>query len=164
MRTRQKAEPVTLWSFVDEFDVVCPHCAGRAKVVRAEPPRPTRMTCLHCGKSRVQPTLQAGVLTSGNAANWPRQQYAVGDAADPYFHLPLWLQTRCAGAVLWAYNPRHLDFLSHYIGATDRPRPANGNGPRNGLLSSRLPRWLKLAKHRDEVLAAIGKMQRDEHR
>jgi hypothetical protein len=84
----------------------------------------------------------------------------MGDAADPYFHLPLWLKASCGDEVLWAYNERHLDFIDSYVGAVNRRRePRLPTGPRNALLESRLPRWLKLARNRAAVLAAVAKLR-----
>jgi hypothetical protein len=37
---------------------------------------------------------------------------------------------------------------------------ADPRDPRNTLLASRLPRWLKLAANRDAVLRAIAKLER----
>lgn len=157
-------QPVTLWSFVDEFEVVCPFCSGRANVVPSPAERRARLSCLQCGKSRGRPPLRPGILNSRNALKWPKNHYAIGDAADPYFHLPLWLQTPCAGNVLWAFNHRHLEFLRTYVAALERDRFTCGGLSRNSLLTSRLPRWMKLAKHRTDVLSAIDKIQRGSHR
>lgn len=156
--------PVTVWSFVDEFEVVCPFCSGRARVVPDGTHRRARLTCLQCGRSRQQASMRPGVLTSRRASRWPANHYAIGDAADPWFHLPLWLQAPCAGHVLWAFNARHLEFLRVYVAATTRDRYTRGGLSRNSLLTSRLPRWMKLARHRAAVLAAIEKIQRGLHR
>src|SRR5215212_7033778 len=67
---------------------------------------------------------------------------------DWYFGLPLWLQTPCAGQVLWAWNEWHLDWMERYVAADLRERTPNINMS----LASRLPRWIKSAKNRDEVL------------
>jgi len=99
-------------------------------------------------------------MTSRNAREWPKGQYALGDAADPYFHLPLWLQIECGAGVVWAFNERHLEFLLSYVSAVNRSRPPRAPvNLRNALLESRLPRWMKLARHRDEIVHAIRKLQ-----
>ncbi len=107
------------------------------------------------------------MLTSADASRWPDGQYALGAAADAYFHEPLWLATPCLGHTLWAYNARHLAFLRAYVEAIDRRAPARADtDPRNATLASRLPRWLELAKNRAAVLAAVAtleaKLARDE--
>ncbi|MEM7260662.1 MAG: hypothetical protein AAF488_01635 [Planctomycetota bacterium] len=74
---------------------------------------------------------------------------------DPKFGLPLWLQTRCAGEVLWAYNAEHLEFLNSYVGAELREREPNANA----TLASRLPSWIKRAKNRPKVLRALRRLE-----
>lgn len=82
---------------------------------------------------------------------------AFGDKAiDPYYGLPLWLQTRCCGSKLWAFNGRHLQVLKDYAAATIRER---------GVLRVRttltaMPQWFKSAKNRDEVLRCIGRLEK----
>src|SRR5688572_5235809 len=105
MKRHAAREPVTIWSFTNEFWVVCPRCTGRALVRRSTDSRPARFTCAQCGASRAWVSSTRGILTSSNVSAWPRGQYALGGAADPYFHLPLWLQMPCgANELLWAYN------------------------------------------------------------
>jgi hypothetical protein len=150
----------TIESFTDEFWVVCPRCSKRALVRRSSETRPARLACVSCGASRSWVSATRGVLTSSRASQWPRGQYAVGDAADPYFHLPLWLKISCGNEMLWAYNERHLSFLDEYVRAENRRRtPTVPGGPRNALLESRLPRWMKLARNRQAVLTAIAKLR-----
>ena len=79
---------------------------------------------------------------------WERYR---NSSADPFFGLPLWLQTSCCGHVLWAYNLRHLSFLESFISAKLRIRTPN----RNSTLVSRAPLWLKSAKSRAAALKAI---------
>ena len=158
-------EAVTLDSFADEFAVVCPRCSARALVQAATTSRPPRLTCSKCGLSRLWTSTTKGVMTSRNARHWPKGQYALGDAADPYFHLPLWLQVTCSAGVVWAFNERHLDYLLGYVAAESRCRPnRTPSGLRNALLESRLPRWMKLAKHRAEIVSAIRALQAEQGR
>ncbi|MFT3913737.1 MAG: hypothetical protein QM704_06410 [Anaeromyxobacteraceae bacterium] len=81
-----------------------------------------------------------------------------GAPVDPWFREPLWLQAPCAGELLWAYNRRHLEHLAAIVGATLRERPGRPGG--NASMLSRLPRWMKAAKHREEVLRAIAALRR----
>jgi hypothetical protein len=76
---------------------------------------------------------------------------------DPYFGLPLWLSIDCCGKVLWAYNAEHLNLLEGYVGARLRER-----GDFLGTMSmlERLPRWMKSANHRTEVLRAIQRLRK----
>ena len=77
-----------------------------------------------------------------------------GNPYDPYFGEPLWLQASCCGHVLWAYNSEHLTFLKNYVVAQLRV----GSTVNNSLIS-RLPAWIKEAKHRKRILKAIEKLE-----
>lgn len=158
---RAPRQPATLFDFVDEFLVVCPRCARCAVVRASTAEHPPRLTCAGCGLVRAWRSERKGVLTSADPGRWAEGQYAMGGAADAYFHEPLWLTTPCLGGeVLWATNARHLAFLRAYVEATDRRAPERADGdPRNATLASRLPRWLKLARNRAAVLAAIATLE-----
>ena len=96
--------------FGHEFLVSCPGCSGGAivrPIGREKNKTIVRLSCTHCGLARER------------QQNW----YRIGEAIDPYFQLPLWLQTRSCGQVLWAYNWEHLDFLAAYVAAKDRGSP-----------------------------------------
>ena len=73
---------------------------------------------------------------------------------DPHVGLPLYFQRSVGGEILWAYNREHLVFLRGYVGATNRMREPN----RNGSLASRLPAWMKSAKHREAIVQAADAM------
>jgi hypothetical protein len=62
---------------------------------------------------------------------------------------------RCCGELLWARNPSHLDFLENYVVARLRERAPN----QNGSTVSRLPKWMKSAKHREELAVAIARLR-----
>lgn len=74
---------------------------------------------------------------------------------DPFFGLPLWLQSPCRGRVLWAYNPAHLEFLAGYVGASLRERTPR----KNSSHASTLPLWIKRAGNRDAVLSGVEKLR-----
>ena len=106
---------------------------------------PVSLACSHCGHSRGWTPSRPGVLHSTNVARWPG--YVIfGPPVDPYFRLPLWLQARCCGALLWAYNPLHLQWLEEYVGASLRERAAGEYGWSNQSLASRLPQWMRSAR------------------
>ena len=73
---------------------------------------------------------------------------------DPYFGLPVALQTSCCGETLWAYNEAHLSFLESFVAADLRQR----DGHLNQSLVSRLPKWMKKAGNRDAVRRAIARL------
>jgi hypothetical protein len=58
--------------------------------------------------------------------------------------------------VLWAVNVDHLAFLENYVVAKLRERVPN----QNGSVVSRLPKWLKEARHRKEIIACIAQLRR----
>jgi hypothetical protein len=80
----------------------------------------------------------------------------LGGTTDPFFGHPLWLQTRCVGETLWAYNEDHVAELAAYVGAQLRER-----GPWRPTMSmfARLPRWMKLARNRADVLAGLERLR-----
>jgi transcription elongation factor Elf1 len=125
----------------------CGHC-GRAMQIRrrarAVPQsRLVTMTCDGCGTS-----------TDVSYGMWP---VTVPDAlVDNCFGLPLRLQVPCAGHVLWAFNARHLAYLKEFLQADLRQR----RGATNASVVSRLPGWLKQAKHRAEALRAVERLER----
>jgi len=144
-------ERATLDDFMDEILVVCPECSGCARTFRVERGSadsfaPRRLVCA-CGHTREW---------AGRVLGMPRGE----PPRDDYFHLPLWLRARCAGETLWAYNREHLAFLRSFVGATQRERLRDAkHGWRNASLVSRLPKWMKLAKHRAAILRAIARLE-----
>ena len=120
----------------------CPRCQeslGKAPVRYLARKRQVEILC-PCG------AVSLGAL--------PSSSIRAGDATDPYFGIPLWFRGSAAGKELWAYNRRHLAFLESYVRATARQRTLN----RNGSLASRLPRWIKSAARRDEILKAVARI------
>src|SRR5213594_1036546 len=107
---------------------------------RGRPGR-ARLACKRCGLAKSQEI----------------RSFSVGETADPYFGLSLWLQAPCSKHTVWAYNLDHLAFLKQYVQATDRRRPIRGSAePLNKLLASRLPRWMQLSKNRDQIVKTLG--------
>ncbi|GHA07630.1 hypothetical protein GCM10010329_32950 [Streptomyces spiroverticillatus] len=80
----------------------------------------------------------------------------MGGTEDPCFGRPLWLQTRCAGRVLWAYNEEHVGVLAGYVGAQLRER---GSSSSTGAMIPRLPHWMKRAENRTDVLAGLDRLR-----
>jgi hypothetical protein len=144
--------------FAGRVLVVCPRCRGRASVVPA-PGLPTpayfsellfqprRLTCARCGAAAEWEPAARGAGLVG---------VTLGGTEDPFFGQPLWLQTRCAGHVLWAFNEEHLDELEAYVGARLRERAAAR--PTMSMIA-RLPPWMKRAANRSAVLAGIGRLR-----
>lgn len=134
--------------------VVCPGCGGRAPVVPlpgvAAPKyfsellfQPRRLACAGCG---VVANWMAEERDGGLVGAMP------GGTEDPFFRRPLWLQTRCAGRILWAYNEVHVAALADYVGARLRERRAS---PTRSMFA-RLPAWMKTTEHREGVLVGLA--------
>ncbi|RSN37721.1 hypothetical protein DL990_01425 [Amycolatopsis sp. WAC 01416] len=117
--------------------VACPRCSRCASVT------PERLTCAGCALVRFPP--------DPDYRAWNRP-------VDPFFREPLWLRADCCGGhTLWAFHVSHLDLIERFVAATLRER---GLGDRPGLtLVARLPSWMTMAKHRDEVLRTIAKLR-----
>ncbi|MFC8917748.1 hypothetical protein ACFT5C_18445 [Streptomyces sp. NPDC057116] len=154
---RHQDHGMWLAQFTGQVLVVCPRCGGRALVAPlpglAKAPyfsallfQPRRLTCAGCGAIADWTAEQRGAGLVGAVP---------GGTEDPFFRRPLWLQTRCAGRVLWAYDERHVDALAAYVGAGLRERYAS---PTMGMFA-RLPAWMKSAKHRDEVLVGLAALR-----
>ncbi|MFU9032087.1 MULTISPECIES: hypothetical protein [Streptomyces] len=146
-----------LAQFAGRILVVCPRCGGRAIVVPRpdlEAPRyfselmfmPRRLVCAACGATDAWEAEVQGAALVGAA---------LGGTEDPFFRQPLWLQTRCVGHILWAYNEEHIDELAAYVGAVLRQHTAS---PTMAMFP-RLPLWLKRADNRAEVLAGLGRLR-----
>ena len=145
-----------IYEFYDKFLVVCPRCGAMAKVLIDEaefeklPKRrslearnkffaPRRLVCLSCSHHQI----------------WSGKEIVVGSNVDWYFRLPLWLEISCGGELLWAYNLEHLELLEKYVAAKLRERTKKGRSS----FFSKLPKWIKSAKNRDEILKAIQKLK-----
>ncbi|ARH95718.1 hypothetical protein STRMOE7_34055 [Streptomyces sp. MOE7] len=146
-----------LAQFADRILVVCPRCGGRAVVVPRpdlEAPRffselmfmPRRLVCAACGATHEWNAEVQGAALVGAA---------MGGTEDPFFRQPLWLQTRCVGRILWAYNEKHVDELGAYARAVLREHLAS---PTTAMFP-RLPVWMKRADNRPEVLAGLERLR-----
>lgn len=146
-----------LWRFAGEILVRCPGCDSRASVV---PDPPSAVDQDHCWLHRRLVCHACGHTDTWEAPRIPgstgRRLPDFSGPDDPYFGRPLWLSVDCCGRVLWAYNAEHLDLLEGYVSARLRER-----GPLMGSMSmvERLPKWIKEAKHRAEVLRAIRRLR-----
>ena len=129
---------------VDHVLVRCPSCGGQARVEPAA--AGLRLTCPHCGHS----------ATDRDRRSLDLADYDSGRLA---FNAQLWLSAECCGGhQLWAVNARHLDYLTDYIGETQRNR-AFPSPPGDRQLAYKLPAWMKAAKHRDEVLRTLARLR-----
>ncbi len=148
METRFRDTGQSIYIFIDEVLVECPRCSKCAHILaQSKPgrfiPNSARLVCRACG------------FTKDDDA----RSVQVGTNIDPYFKLPLWLQTPCCGETLWAYNYRHLNFLEVLVGARLRESRTN----LGQTMAAKLPAWIKTAKNRDEVLKCIARLKDKEN-
>ncbi|MFH9466139.1 hypothetical protein ACH4LT_02385 [Streptomyces clavifer] len=147
----------TKYHFVDQVLVRCPKCTGIASVAPVPAAlvsgkassslfAPRRLVCRACGLAR-------------HATAGLRLFRGTGEAVDPYFGLPLWLQAETRHGWVWAYNPAHLDLIRQFVQAPLRERPPWDSKGRKMTVVARLPTWIKSAKNRAEVLRAIERIR-----
>jgi len=104
------------------------------------------VTCSHCG------FIRDGV---GGLSWWTMGQ----DGRAPELGLPLWLTAECCGGqVLWALNEPHLDYLARFVASANRDRDFPSPSGNRGL-AYKLPKWMQVAKHRDEVLHELERLR-----
>jgi len=61
---------------------------------------------------------------------------------------------------LWFYNEEHLNYIERFVRAVLRERkPHIDYGWNNSSMISRLPKWLKKAGNREEILKCIEKLK-----
>jgi hypothetical protein len=125
------------------FWVVCPKCKSCAKLSK-DKNVPRRITCPACGFIKQ-------FLAPDETEAW--------DAAARKAHYAhrLWLRTKCCGHVLSAPFPKYLGFLEDYVASPLRERLPR-NWPDREYLAT-LPKWLCLAKNRDEILRCIKRLR-----
>jgi hypothetical protein len=143
----QARHTLLVYPALDHALVHCPSCRGRATVYQGEDG--IRLACPACGHSRT--------------ALWSRRHYVRGpfpprpenyDSGYLPFDAPLWLEAECCGSNrLWAMNESHLDYLAAYVSETQRLR-AFPSG-----IGYKLPKWMRLAKNRDEILRSIERLR-----
>ncbi|MGW0828128.1 hypothetical protein [Streptomyces sp. NPDC002845] len=144
----------TEYDFVGSALVRCPRCE-RIAHVRRHPDAdgnklftPRRLVCRACGLAR---------SWAGKSVMFSGSSYV--PARDPYFRLPLWLQTETRHGWVWAYNLEQLEYLRRFVAASLRERPPGHLVGPTMTYVARLPAWIKSAKNRDEVLRAIDRIR-----
>ena len=153
METRTKHTYRTaIYAFIKDILVQCPHCTGKALVRTGDfqdmkfEINGVKVSCLKCGYNK-------GL----DKVPMRGKHLIFGAPVDPFFHLPVWLQTEFESNLLWAYNREHLDFLAQHVGAKLRER--NGFKYQVRSIGARLPRWMTSAKHREAILKLIGELE-----
>ncbi|MGX2959603.1 hypothetical protein JNUCC23_10100 [Peribacillus sp. JNUCC 23] len=150
-----------LLAYSDLFLVQCPRCSSCSRIFTPnnakgkDEPRylgheSKRLLCVKCGYTKdIHPKRRWDNLWA-----FSHELYNEKQGVDWYFGLPLYLQTQCCGHKLWFFNYEHLFDIENYIKEHVRP-----SGLYYLSAKSRLPKWMKLSKNRDEVLKAITKLK-----
>lgn len=98
---------------------------------------------------------RCGHMQPVSACWWADADLARG--MEPFFGLSLaWREPLRNGREIWAFGPQHLVELKRYVLSTLREREC----AHNRSYFMRLPAWVKAAKHRGAVLAAIGRIEK----
>ncbi|MHC0036640.1 hypothetical protein [Pseudoneobacillus sp. C159] len=121
----------TIYNFLFNFPILL-KCLNCSKVVVAKRNNVEdlgfRLICCNCG-----------IVHKNN----PFESWGHGT----FYGHNTWLNTRCCGEVLWAYNKEHLDLMEGFILSSLRERLPNINQS----LASRLPSWMQSSKNRQEL-------------
>lgn len=137
--------------FLDRILVDCPQCGGLA-VVTLEEDGGTD----HIGWASDRRHAPRRVVCTACAFNRRRKWRAW---ARPAMGLKLRLCAECRHGALFAFNEAHLDYIESHVRDPLRREAVAPGGFRNQSIASRLPRWVKAAGNRDEVLKLIGRMR-----
>lgn len=140
------------YDFAEEFFVVCPKCSAQAKVI---PSVEWRSSDQHKAERKV---------ICSSCHFWdtkkPENGIMLSTDRDWFFGLPLYYAIETSQGTFYAYNDRHLDYLEDFVSAKVRTRSkSKDSGWSNQSQISRLPKWVKLAKNRELIIAAIKKVR-----
>ena len=128
----------------------CDNCGEKIFVNIASKKKIDSLTikCQNCGQSRDYKPHATAFRTTFKGS---------GDATDPHYGYPLWLQGNIKGNLFWAYNGAHLNYLKQYITAKIRERAV---GETFMTMVARLPNFIKSAKNRPVLLKLIEKLEK----
>ncbi|MEL7010718.1 MAG: hypothetical protein AAGM29_19260 [Cyanobacteria bacterium J06588_4] len=131
----------------DPILVVCPKCQSKALIL-PDTEHGRRCVCTKCSFYKSQTDKNFWIGTRKNVST------------NNFFYLELWLHTEFYGNTLYACTQEHLNLLESYIKADLRERRQDEYGWRNSSLISRLPKWIKSHKNREQLLKAIQKLRK----
>lgn len=166
MKSGDNAYQTLLEDFL-KFNILvkCPICGGKATVhtssfsTTRQINKEIKVVCTHCGFSKVANDTTSKVSFQLKNNTISGTFYMMGGPIDPFFQIPVWLQTNVSSNLLWAYNQEHLSFLKIFVSAQMRER--NNEKPySNKSLGSRLPKWMTAAKNREDVLKKISQLEK----
>ena len=129
----------------------CPCCGDQIYEMKDNLKKPLKelsSTCLKCGfKAEYTPNVYA----------YKYVPEIKGMKGDPFFKLPLRLQTNVKGNLFWAYNREHLEQIREYVDADLREI----RSLYSRSMFAWLPKFIKDAKNREAVLKAISQLQKN---
>ncbi len=127
-------ENLTLSDFTNVVLVICPKCRGKAE-------------CHNKGDGLLKCLCRCGYY----------KEKSVNDFATN----ELWLQKIYKGHLFWAINNAHLAYLKQYIQASVREskRERKITDIKNQTMASRLPKFIKSHKNRDDLLKIIAQLE-----
>ena len=137
--------------FMDRILVDCPACGSLAIIV---PEEDAGTEAIGWGSARHHASRRLTCTACFHRRRAPRQALA-----DPTMGLPLRLRGETRHGTLFAINEAHLRYIEDYVRDPLRRETVEPGGIRNQSIASRLPRWVKAAKNRDEVLKLIERMR-----
>ena len=153
-------------------------CCGHSDVIEVRfkrrplggPSRNRKIACVACGgtlsNAPWKGTLVAGQVHKiircrgcGRVSNYSFNSIPpdIRDGVDPSFGLPLYLSTSVGKHVLWALNPDHVAYLTDYLESDLRKRSLH---PHYMTMMARLPHWMKAAKSRAAIMAALKRLEK----
>lgn len=144
--------------------VTCPGCKAKATVTAKNfstmqwDAKDVRVVCASCGYYKELKDFPTQMITNSQGKKTPVYGYSVGIPFDPFFKIPLFLQTKCCGDVLWAYNSFHIEILKEYVATKLRKRSTSSN--LNRSIASRLPQWIKSSGNREQVLKGLEALEK----
>ncbi|BAZ43847.1 hypothetical protein NIES4102_08490 [Chondrocystis sp. NIES-4102] len=131
----------------DPILVVCPRCNSKALIF---PHLENTVKCI-CTKC----TFYNYKSPKIRYFQWHKE-----NPTDGYFSFPLWLQIKCCGNSLWAFNQKHLNILDLYVQAALREhKTVKNEWCCNSSVVAKLPKWIKSYKNRDQIIKAIQKLR-----
>lgn len=140
---RYTGPPTRLYAYMTHFSVECPKCSKEALVInqKNETGKIRKLVCSNCSHTEQEV---------------PGKTYQNSLIGDPVFNLPLWLQGKFKGDVLWACNREHLSETRNYVASKLRERQTFTYT----TMVERLPQFIKAAKNREGILKLIDKLLR----
>lgn len=163
LRTKDSYQTLVYDFLKYDILVVCPGCSKLAIIktnnftFQNRNENEIKVVCPNCGYNRRLIEKPESILHATKYKVLKGRVFVVGGAIDPFFYLPLWLQSEFEGNTLWAYNLEHLKFLHGHIEAKLRER--NGQELVNKSLGSRLPKWMNSKKNRAAILKRIIELE-----